>query len=665
MASLGWAQTLSAPPSGRTGSVLEISGEGLPDGLYTLQVSSPAGSESFPVETSRGAFKLSYTPKVPGTYQFRLVLPDRTLEASSSVAALAQAPVLTGDGLRVGNWKLPLPGDWSEPLVVANRAYVFRGPLVLEIDLSNPRVSNRYYPPAEVQALEAPAPGESLPSVLLEGGRRLKLDDLGGLPYEGRWESLQVIREFDQLLQSSGSRNLDQSPAEGRPYWHYLAQPPGRLSAKDLKAFGHDLLRRGHRPELPWGQGVMLWLSGWLEQMRAARAQSLEASLMWSDTLLEYMPQFPGGRQELYQQAAWLENQGRPDLALRYRIALRTLQSWDVPVRSSSMLVLAGVSAGLFLLVALYLMLAYLPAQRRNLASVGGWVVGWFTNPLLRLRHTALAYATVPERAVLLVLLLLLGGAVVMAGFVRRTEALLASEALSRGTLRSEAAQRMLRSLTAVPASRGLLAYALAQSDPAESRRLYLAAPEWPAVLLGRGDPKSLSQAYWTAPQFSAVQDVLGFGADPWSQAYREAGVAREGVPTLRLMWLAVTQAGLEDLRRDFLRTWSDIRIVENPVAAWASGIVLLVLLLFTLLSFFLPRPRGAADYPNWRYGVQLLFPGSPLYSQGWGVLLAGFGLYCLWLYRAGKAVALYGVAAVVVVHLVMWLLARPRRGVM
>lgn len=661
---MAWAQTLSAPPSGQTGSALEISGESLPEGLYTLQISSPAGNESFPVETSRGAFKLAYTPKVPGTYRFRLVLPDRTLEASSSVRAVAQVPVLSGDGLRVGDWKLPLPGDWSEPLVVADRAYIFRGPLVLEIDLSNPRISNRYYPPAEVQALEAPAPTEALPSVLLEGGRRLRLDALGGLPYEGRWESLQVIRELDQLL-SSGNRELDQSPSEGRPYWHYLAQPPSRLSAQDLKAFGRDLLRRGHRPELPWGRGVMLWLSPWLEQMRAARARGIEASLMWSDTLLEYLPQFPGGRQALFEQAIWLENQGRPDLALRYRVALRALQSWDVPVRSSSMLVLAGVSAGLFLLVALYLMLAYLPAQRRNLAAVGGWLAGWFTNPLLRLRHTALAYATVSERAVLLVLLLLLGGAVVVFGFVRRTEILLADEALSRGTLRSEAAQRVLRGLTDVPASRGLLAYALAHSDPAESQRLYRGAPGWPVVLLGRGDPDSLSRAYWAAPQYSAVQDVLGFGADPWSRAYRDAGVVREGVPTLRLMWLVVTQAGLEDLRRDFLRTWSDIRIVENPVAAWASGIVLLVLLLFTLLSFFLPRPRGAADYPGWRYGVQLVFLGSPLYSQGWGVLLAGLGLYCLWLYQAGRAAALYGVAAAVVVHLVMWLLARPRRGAM
>lgn len=662
--SFALAQTLSAPPEGRTGSTLEISGESLPDGTYTLQVTSPAGTESVPVEAAKGAFKLSYTPKAAGTYQFRLALPDRTLEASSTVEAQSQAPRLADGGLQVGNWRLPLPGDWSEPLVVGSKAYLFRGPLVLEVDLSNPRISNRYYPPAEVQAFEAPAPGDAVPTVQLEGGRRLKLDALQGLPYEGRWQSLQVIRDLDQALEVSGSRTLDQSPAETRPYWHYLAQPPQRLTAQDLRAFGRDLLRRGHRPELPWGPAVMLWVGPWLEQMRAARAQGIEASLMWSDTLLAYLPQVPGGRQALFQQAAWLENQGRPDLALRYRAALRTLQSWEAPVRSSSVLALAGVVGGLFVLVALYLMLAYLPAQRRNLASVGGWLAGWFRNPLLRLRHTALAYASFPERGVLLALLLLLAGVVLVYGFARRTEALLADDAFTRGTLRSEAAQNLLRGLTDVPATRGLLAYALAHSDPAESQRLYRVAADWPAALLGRNDPKSLSQAFWAAPQYPAAQDVLGIGGDPWSQAYRDAGVPREGVPTLRSMWMAVTQAGLEDLRRDFLRTWSNVRIVDNPVVGWVSGILLLLLLLHTLLSFFLPRPRGAGDYPNWRYGVQLFFPGSPLYSQGWGVLLAGFGLYCLWLYLEGRAVALYGVAAVVILHLVMWLLARPRRGV-
>ncbi|RDI94488.1 hypothetical protein DV704_11830 [Meiothermus sp. QL-1] len=646
---LALAQSLTVPPEGRVGQPLEIRGAEFPPGRYTLLFDSARSRAQLEVEAPQGSFSTFWTPPAEGLFRISVQVGERTLQAQTQVRpAPVQTPRLEPDGLVVGGWKLPLAGSWIGPRVLGTRAFVAQGPLVLEIDLQNPRVLAEHYPPAEVRGLEAD--GEL--TVLLEDGRRLGLGALAGKPYEGRWESLAVIQEYFQTHEA-------QSP--NRPYWYYFTQEPSRLGAAELEAVGRDLLLRGHRPELAWGPGVLRWLEPWLLQIRAARRQGLEQSLVWSEFFLKYLPQVPGAQAMLLEQAEWLEAQGRPDLGQRYRDALRQVASWQPPFTSTHLAWLTGLLGGLYALMLLYLSLLYLPAQLRGLSPTGGWLLGWLRHPLLRLRHSMLAYTTLGERSLLLLLFALAALTLLAWGFTARSEALLAQEGLTRGTLRSNTAQETLRGLANTPPLRGLLAYALAKENPTEAKRLYESASPWDYVLLGRGTPEALAQAYQQAPQAPAVREALGLGGDLWSAVYREAGLPREAVPTPRQIIAAVGLSSLENLATDLPETWRSLPIWPTPLWAWGAAAVVLFLSLYHLLCFFLPRPQHQTN-PAWRHGVQLLFPGSPSYSQGWGVLLLLAFAGGLWLWRQGHSAGVPLSLAALGLHLLLWLALVYRR---
>ncbi|MCS7059319.1 MAG: hypothetical protein NZL94_10615 [Meiothermus sp.] len=648
---LALAQSLTVAPEGRVGEPLEIQGAGFPPGRHTLTIESDTGRNQAVLEAAGEQFTLAWTPPRAGVFRISVELQGRRVEAQTRVVAQASLPTpqLGADGLVVGSWKLPLTGPWIGPKVLGSRAFIAQGPLVLEIDLQTPRVVAEHFPPAEVRALET----EPEPAVLLEDGRRLSLAALAGKPYEGRWESLSVLRDYFK----------DREPTSAqRPYWYYFTREASSLNAADLEAIGRDLLQRGHRPELAWGRGVLRWLEPWLAQVRATRREGLEKSLTWSEFFLKYLPQLPGAQAVLLEQADWLEAQGRPDLAERYRDALREVASWQPPLTSAHLAQLTGVLGGLYLLMVLYLSLLYLPAQLRGVRPSGGWLLGWLRHPLLRLRHSVLAYTTIGERA----LLLLLFGLTILAflawGFLGRFEALIAQESLTRGTLRSNAAQETLRNLANTDSARGLLAYALAQENPTEARRLYETAPAWSYVLLGRGTPEALAQAYRQAPRAPSVREALGLGGDLWSEVYREAGVAREAVPTPRVIAAALGLSHLRNLTTNFLEVWRDLPLWPTPLWAWGAAGLAMLLALYHLLCFFLPRPKNAQDGVAWRHTIQLLFPGSPTYSQGWGVLVLltlGAGV---WLWRQEPRLGLTLTLLALGAHLVLWLTLVYRR---
>jgi hypothetical protein len=677
---LGWtlAQTLSVAPQGRVGEALQIRGSDFPAGTYTLIIS---GADSAQLEVSAKArgFTANFTPAKPGSYRFSVAVPQGTAEAQTLVQAAppipstqpgqanpaqppqgAAAPQLSPEGLSVGNWKLPLSGPWSGPRVVGNRAYLAQGPLVLEVDLSRPALVAEHYPPAEVRSLET----DPEPAVLLEDGRRLPLTALAGRPYEGKWESLKTIRSFFQTLAAAGKTDL--IPVQERPYWYYFTRDPATLTASDLEAAGRDLLRRGHRPELAWGDGVMLWVGPWLNQVGRAHSQGLDPSLAWSEFFLKYMPQVPGARAVFWGQVGWLEAQGRPDLAERYREGLRELSAWQNPIGSSQIATLARVLLGLYVLMLLYLTLIYLPAQLAGVRPAGGWLMGWFRHPLLRLRHSTLAYTSLGERLLLLVLFLLTALVFLGWGFALRAERLAAQDSLTRGTLRSLAAQQTLRSLANTGPMQGLLAYALAKDSPDEAKRLYAAAPPWTYVLLGRGTPGAVAAAIRQAPGSGAAREAIGAGGDLWSPVYREAGIAREGVPTPRIVVAAVAWSGLQSLETDFLTVWRDLPLWSSPVLAWAVAILALVLTLYHVLCFFLPRPGGAASSLSWQRGVQLFVPGSPWFSQGWGVTLLLVFAAGIWGWRSGSPAGLWLAGVALLLHLGLWFaaLGRGNQGV-
>ncbi len=657
------AQSLTVPPEAQVGQALEIRGADFPPGRYVLKISSETTTTALNLETFEGNLAATWTPPAAGAYRISVQVGERTLEVETTVRAVSNpapspqaepgTPTLTPDGLVLGGWKLPLKGTWIGPKVLGQRAFIARGPLLLEIDLQTPRVVAQHYPPGEVRALEA----DTELTVLLEDGRRLGLGAFAGKPYEGRWESLAVIREYLDTLAAANASGLDQSPDSNRPYWYYFSLDVNSLRPTDLEAVGRDLLQRGHRPELAWGEGVMRWLEPWLLQIRVARRQGLEQSLLWSDFFLKYLPQLPGARAMLWEQVGWLEAQGRPDLGQRYRAALRQVAGWQTPLTSTNLSLATWVLLGLYGLMLLYLTLMYLPAQLRGVRPSGGWLLGWLQHPLLRLRHSVLAYTTLGERAVLLLLFLLAASALLAWGVMARSEALLAQDSLMRGTLRSSAAAETLRSFANTAPLRGLLAYALVKENPSESQRLYQEAPPWTYVLVGRGTPEALAQAYQRAPTSAAVREALGLGGDLWTAVYREAGVAREAVPTPRIIATAVGLSNLQALASDFPATWRNLPIWPSPLWAWTAAVLILLFAAYHLLCFFLPKPQSVAPSLAWRRAVQFFFPGSPTYSQGWGLLvLLAFG-GGLWLWRLGNDGGVVLAGAALGLHLLLWTL--------
>jgi len=666
------AQSLTVSPEARVGQALAIRGADFPPGRYTLKIASETTTAEVDLETLSGNLATSWTPPAEGVYTFSIQVGERTIQAQTRVRSAPAPPVsaapnrpetaqptLTPEGLVLGNWKLPLKGEWLGPKILGQRAFIARGPLVLEIDLQAPKVVAQHYPPGEVRALESDAEL----TVLLEDGQRLGLGAFAGKPYEGRWESLAVIREYLDMISAAGASALDQSPSTNRPYWYYFSLRATSIGPGDLEAIGRDLLQRGHRPELAWGPGVMRWLDPWLVQVRAARQQGLEQSLLWSDFFLKYLPQVPGAEAVLWEQVGWLEAQGRPDLGQRYREALRQIASWKPPFTSTSMASVTWALLGLYGLILLYLTLMYLPAQLRGLRPSGGWLAGWVRHPLLRLRHSVLAYTTIGERTILLFLFLLAAFALLGWGLMARSEAILAQDSLTRGTLRSSAAQEALRSFANTAPLRGLLAYAQARDNPGEAQRLYQEAPPWTYVLLGRGTPEALARAYQRSPSSAAAREALGLGGDFWTSVYREAGVVREAVPTPRIIAAAIGLSGLQGLGSDFLATWRDLPIWPSLLWAWIIAVAILLLTLYHLLCFFLPKPQSVADNPVWRRAVQLFFPGSPTYSQGWGlmVLLAFAG--GIWLRGQGNGWGLVLAGAALGLHILLWVLLVYRGG--
>lgn len=664
------AQSLVIPPEGLVGQALEIRGADFPPGRYTLKIASEAATTEVDLETFNGNLATTWTPPAEGVYKISIQLGERIIKAETRVRSAPSStppaekptapaqpakapPTLTPEGLVLGSWKLPLRGEWVGPRVLGQRAFIARGPLVLEIDLQTPSVVAQHYPPGEVRALEA----DTELTVWLEDGRRLGLGAFAGKPYEGRWESLKVIREYLDTLTAVNARALDQSPTSSLPYWYFFSLGVDNLRPTDLEAIGRDLLQRGHRPELAWGPGVMRWLEPWLMQVRASRKQGLEQSLLWSDFFLKYLPQVPGAKAMLWEQVSWLEAQGRPDLAQRYRAALYQIASWQPPLTSANLAEATWVLLGLYGLMFLYLTLVYLPAQLRGLRPSGGWLVGWFQHPLLRLRHSILAYTTIGERSILLFLFALAALVFLSWGFMARSEALVAQDSLMRGTLRSSAAAEALRSFANTAPIRGLLAYAIAKEIPGESQRLFQEAPPWTYVLVGRGTPEALAQAYQRAPSSAAVLEVLGLGGDFWTPVYRDAGVVREAVPTPRVILASVSLSSLQGSSSDFLATWRDLPIWPSALWAWTVAAAILVFTFYHLLCFFLPRPQSISVNLAWRRTVQLLFPGSPTYSQGWGllVLLAFAGGLWLWRQGNGWGIVLAGVA--LSLHLLLWVL--------
>ncbi|MFN4233159.1 hypothetical protein [Thermus sp.] len=594
-------QSLVIPKEVQAGKPVVLEGRDLPEGRFPLVLEGPKGQETLEVEVQEGKFQRELHPQAPGEYRIRLSLPAGALEARFTVLAPA-TPELTQEGLKLPWGLLPLPpGDWLGPLVQGDRAYVAQGLLVVEAGLKENTLAF-HFAPARILALR---PG---PEALLEGDWVLPIP-FPRVPFEGKEEDLEVLGSLLEALK----------PPKPWPYFAYWTQDPATLTPEDLMAYGQDLLARGHRPELFFGQPAVARMA---EASRSLRQKDPEKALLLAQTLLRYTPLFPGSLAFFRETALYLEAQGHPAQALRFREGEKFLRTW-LPPQLSPLPSTLGTLGLAYLVLMLYLFLFYLPAQLKDLRPLGGYLGGFWKHPLLRLRHLHLAYASLGERVLALVLFLALSLGLLFQGLDAEVRERLLAPPVDQGTLRTQTAQDWLRSLPPTPEVKALLGYALLPEAPKEAQGL-LREASLPFAQALRGDETSLAQAYRQAPLEGPIRTALRLGEDPWG--------AREPGPTLRTLYLALLQVELKRLQEDPFRGFLRLATpLPQGVRPWAfAGFWLL--LLYHLLTFLLPRCRTPVP-PSWALGVRLGVPGSLGFSSGLGLvllLLFAYGLLAL-----------------------------------
>ena len=555
------AQSLTVPPEIEPGKPAEVVGEGLPPGTYALEMTTPEGEEKvFTLEAPNGRFRFSFVPEEDGEYRFRLMLGDTPLEAVLKVVLPAPRLTETGLWLRPGlELKLPEPATWMGPVVAGAKVYVARPLLVLEVHRLSGEVV-RHYPPNRVKEL---LPG---PELLLEDGRRLDLAALRGLPFEAPWSELNALSKLERAL----------GPYAGyRPYWSLWAER--RSDPEALSAMGKDLLSRGHRVELAWGENPPF---GYLVRAaKDARREGLEPSLALTRFLFDYVPLFPGSEAFFNDAAGWLWAQGQRGAAERLRAGV----GWVRHYRR------VGLDSALFG-VFLFFLAAYLALFLKALFS-GGRPLG--------------ARLFFSERLLLLVLLIALAASGLGYLLAEKVAASL-SDGVSRASLETLLAKETIARLPEGPEREALLSGKGADVPAA-------------GLLLRAGRPEAALA--WDSSA-GGVLEALELGGDPWSGVYAAAGVARPLGPSDRELELLFAGAYLREL---FARPLSGLTaLVDSPLLLGLFGLLFLLLLLLHLFALFRGRPGKKGMLVRlW----ELLVPGLLGFGAGVGLLLLGLAL--------------------------------------
>ena len=583
------AANLAVPPEAEPGKPVEIVGEGLPPGTYFLEVQPPEGEEEvYNVEAREGRFRFLFTPKEGGEYRLRMWVDGEPLEAVLRV--LLPNPRLTDVGLWLGpglEIKLPDPASWMGPVEQGFKVYVARPLLVLEVNRFTGKMV-RHYPPHRVTKL---LPG---PELVLEDGRRLGLEEIRTLPFEAPWTELASLAKLERSL---GDYDGD------RPYWSLWAER--RSDPEALSMMGQDLLARGHRPELAWGEDYPFRYL--VDAAKKARGESLEESLALTRFLFDFTPLFPGSEAFFSEAARWLWAQDRLLEAERLRIGA----DWVRHYRR-----LRWGEGVWWLLV--FVLVAYLALLFKALVS-GGRPLG--------------ARLVFSERLLLPVLLLLLAALAVAYGLGQRVEATLA-EGFSRATLETLKAKETIAALPESPERSALL----------EGKGLKV-----PSAVLRLRANRPRSALAWDS-QNGLVREALALGGDPWTEVYRRVGVPRPKAPTDReLEWL-VSAAWV----REFLaRPIPVLRGMGlSPLLLGLAAFVFVLLFLVHIIALF----RGAPSRPNLAVRLlELLVPGLVGFGAGVGLFLLAAALYGAWRLLLGDAQGALWLGGAYLVNLV-WL---------
>jgi len=649
---LAMAQSFQVPAQVQAGTPVTIEAEGLEPGAYPIEIEGPDGVRVVTLVTSENSGALDWVPETPGDYRLKLYLSaDKKLTAEVEVVEPPPTVQLTEEGLEIGEKSWPLPqADWLEPLVTADGVFLAaRGePLVLEYPLEPKGPVRAFYPASQVVEL---APG---PEVVFADGTRKKLTALDRtVPFAASWSSLDFLKELNGFWRDNGlGDRLPPEPDGYLPYWAYFAFDPATLTADELTEWGRDLLARGHRPELRWGKGARYWTDPWHRAAEAGNEQ-----IIWA--LLRYAPIHPDGRAFFKASAARLREEGREAEAVKIEKTLAQASSFTpmITADGSKRVFLSFLLA--YLALALIIFARYISSQRRNLAGWGGILGSWSHNPLKRLRHLLLVYATWGERLLALLIFAVLAVSLLLWSLAGQFEQAVERPLLDRATLSSEEA---LAGWPDSPGLNALRAYQKLATDPVAARKeLESADPPLAFAQLMKyrldGDKKSLYRAYEIESAYVPVQEAMGLGSDAWTEVYRDAGVDRRGTPRLRDLCRVYLWGALAGLAADPI-SWLRSLGIEDAVWAYGVLVLLALLALFHLLTLLLPRPRGAERSRSWPVRLlELLIPGSNSFGKGWGVVLLVAAAYgAVLLYEGAQITGLATLAAAYLVHLFLWI---------
>jgi len=460
---------------------------------------------------------------------------------------------------------------------------------VLEVDRVQGTIV-RHYPPNRVKALLAG------PELVLTDGRRLGLDAFRSLPFEAPWSDLKLLREVEEAL----------GPYSGyRPYWSLWAAQ--RTDEEALRAMGRDLLMRGHRVELAWGEDYPF--DYLVRAATAAREQGIEESLALTRFLFDYVPLFPGSEAFFQEAADWFWAQGQRAEAERLRAGVGYVSHYRR----------YGLE-NLFAALLVFFAIAYLALLLKALFA-GGRPLG-----------ARLPFA---ERLLLVVLLFALAAGSVGYLLSRQVTAEL-DRGFSRASLKTLAAKEAVARLPEGP-ERDALLHGKGADVPSAALRLLAGRPA--AALAWDRDS-------------GAVLEALELGGDPWSAVYAGAGVSRPPVPSDRELELMLARArGREFLNRPFAAL---SEALSSPLLVGLAAFLAAVLLLVHLLALF----RGAPGRPGiFVRLLELLVPGLVGFGAGVGLFLLGAALYGAWRLLLGDAQGAFWLGGAYLINLV-WLAA-------
>ena len=397
------------------------------------------------------------------------------------------------------------------------------------------------------------------------------------------------------------------------------------LAARAFDRALQDFAARGCDPRLLTDGGLEAAYNFPLTPLQDALAAGDDLSAgFWAERLLLAAPSVPGAGAALTEYAALAERIGTPDAGVWRDRATSVADS----VTASPVSRLARTGWGLtfallagFLALHLTLLAKYLYARR---ADRSGGRAPWLF---------ALRYNSLSEK---LVLLVVLAGVPVCAALASWAggRGPLPSQILGSGTLANRTAQAYLdeAAFTGPVGSFVQGTARLLGGDRAGATASLQNAGSYAPALNNLGvlanDPELFGRALELEPTLKAARYNTGdTAALPFRAAYQPGTPALE-LPTpadLQNALSGTPQGALTDLVRNPQAVFQGAPPFGLNLLVW-RGLQLLFLLvaLVHLVFLFVPRPRSVHDAPRpWGYTLlALLFPGTGLADEAWGVFL-------------------------------------------